>query len=316
MMRKGMRKMLVFEKEQKVFDICGVKVGGQPGEYPTVLIGTIFYDKHKIVSDPLKGIFDKKRAEELLNKQDEMSDKTGNPYIVDVVGSSAEALIKYIDFVTSVTNSPFFVDSTLARARIEAMKHVAEVGLMERAIYNSIESHVKDEEISALKEMNVKSAVVLAFNPRNPRPEGRTQILQGYPGQVGLLSAAEKAGVQNILVDTAVLDVPSIGFSAMAIQLVKQEFGLPAGCAPSNATTTWKRIRKGLSPYAYNVCSAVSGAITIFWGANFVLYGPVEDAETAFPAYATADLLMAYYASRRHKIEPKTRDHPLFKILR
>jgi tetrahydromethanopterin S-methyltransferase subunit H len=27
--------MFKFEKEQKVFDIAGVKVGGQPGEYPT-----------------------------------------------------------------------------------------------------------------------------------------------------------------------------------------------------------------------------------------------------------------------------------------
>jgi len=311
-----MRILFIFEKEQKVFEISGVKVGGQPGEYPTVLIGTIFYDRHKIVSDPMKGIFDKKRAEELLNKQDEMSDNTGNPYIVDVVGNTAEALTKYIDFVASIIDGPFLVDSTLATARIEAIRHAADIGLTERAIYNSIESHVKDSEISALKEIGVKSAVVLAFNPRNPRPEGRTQILEGYPGQVGLLKAAEEAGVQNILVDTAVLDVPSIGFSAKAIELVKQEFGLPAGCAPSNATTTWEKIKKGLGPYAYNVCSAVSGAITIFWGANFILYGPIENAEAAFPAYATADLLMAYYVSRRHRIDPKTRDHPLFKILR
>jgi len=299
-----------------VFDIHGVKVGGQPGEYPTVLIGSIFYDGHKIVSDPLKGVFDKKRAEALLNKQDEMSDKTGNPYIVDVVGGTAEALIKCIEFVASVTDTPFLVDSTLSSARMEAIKHAADVGLIERAIYNSIESHVKDKEISALKEIGVKSAIVLAFNPRNPRPEGRLQILHGYPGQVGLLKAAEEAGVQNLIIDTAVLDVPSIGFSAKAVYLVKQEFGLPAGCAPSNATTTWKRIKKGLSPYAYNVCSAVSGAINIFWGANFILYGPIEDAETAFPAYATADLLMAYYVSRTHKINPKTQEHPLFKILK
>lgn len=311
-----MRNLFAFEKEQKVFDICGVKVGGQPGEYPTVLVGTIFYDRHKIVSDPLKGVFDKEKAEELLNKQDEMSDKTGNPYIVDVVGSTAEALIKFVDFVASTIDGPFLIDSTLSSARIEAFRHAAEIGLTQRAIYNSIESHVKDRDVSALKEIGVRSAVVLAFDPRNPRPEGRVQILHGYPGQVSLLKAAEEAGVQNILVDTAVLDVPSIGFSAKAIQLVKQEFGLPAGCAPSNATTTWKKIKKGLSPYAYNVCSAVVGAVTVFWGANFVLYGPIEDAETAFPAYATADLINAYYGSRRQKINPKTPDHPLFKILK
>ena len=50
--------MFKFEKEQKVFDIAGVIVGGQPGEYPTVLIGSIFYDRHKIVTDIMKGEFD------------------------------------------------------------------------------------------------------------------------------------------------------------------------------------------------------------------------------------------------------------------
>ena len=137
-----MGKLFAFEKEQKVFDICGVKVGGQLGEYPTVLVGTIFYDRHKIVSDQLKGIFDKGKAEELLNKQDEMSDKTGNPYIVDVVGSTSEALIKFIDFVAPAIDGPFLVDSTLSSARIEAFRHVAEVGLTQRAIYNLSLIHI------------------------------------------------------------------------------------------------------------------------------------------------------------------------------
>ena len=34
--------MFRFEKEQLVIDIAGVKMGGQPGEYPTVLAGTIY----------------------------------------------------------------------------------------------------------------------------------------------------------------------------------------------------------------------------------------------------------------------------------
>ena len=43
--------MFRFEKEQLVVDIAGVKMGGQPGEYPTVLAGTIFYGGHNIISD-------------------------------------------------------------------------------------------------------------------------------------------------------------------------------------------------------------------------------------------------------------------------
>ena len=51
--------MFKFDKEQTVFDFGGVKMGGQPGEYPTVLCGTIFYGGHNIVNDELTGDFDK-----------------------------------------------------------------------------------------------------------------------------------------------------------------------------------------------------------------------------------------------------------------
>ena len=54
--------MFEFTAEQKVFDIAGVKVGGKPGENPSVLIGSMFFRGHKIVSDPEKGIFDKAKA--------------------------------------------------------------------------------------------------------------------------------------------------------------------------------------------------------------------------------------------------------------
>ena len=43
--------MFRFEKEQKIVNAGGIKVGGQPGEVPTALTGTIFYIGHKIVKD-------------------------------------------------------------------------------------------------------------------------------------------------------------------------------------------------------------------------------------------------------------------------
>jgi tetrahydromethanopterin S-methyltransferase subunit H len=52
--------MFRFDKEQMVIEFAGAKFGGQPGEYPTALSGTIFYARHKIVEDAKKGIFDKK----------------------------------------------------------------------------------------------------------------------------------------------------------------------------------------------------------------------------------------------------------------
>jgi tetrahydromethanopterin S-methyltransferase subunit H len=306
--------MFRFEKEQKVFGIAGVNVGGQPGEYPTVLVGSIFYSGHKIVSGPSKGEFDKKQAEILINKVGALSEKTGNPFILDIVGDTSEALIKYIDFVADIAKCPFLVDGVAAQVRLPAIKHAAEIGLAERAIYNSIDFHVTEEEIKVLKDCKVKNAVLMAFNPKKPWAEGRLDVIKGEPGQKGLLQAAEEAGVENILVDTAVLDMPSIGISAKAIYLVKNEFGLPAGCGPANAVTTWKRVKKGeFGPYAYEVCSGGSGILTQMMGANFVLYGPIELSEAAFISCAMTDALIAYVA-RRIGTTPKTRNHPLYKI--
>ncbi len=67
--------MFRFEKEQKVYDIGGVKIGGQPGEYPMVLVGSIFYEKHRIMTDPDKGDFDKPKADALIKKMEELSEK-------------------------------------------------------------------------------------------------------------------------------------------------------------------------------------------------------------------------------------------------
>ena len=63
--------MFKFNTPQKIYDIGGIKIGGQPGELPTTLIGSIFYEGQKMVEDPKKGVFDRARAEELIGKQEE-----------------------------------------------------------------------------------------------------------------------------------------------------------------------------------------------------------------------------------------------------
>ena len=96
--------MFKFSREQESIKIAGVDIGGQPGELPMVLIGSIFYEGHKIVRDSSKGLFDKDEAEVLIRRQEEMAEVTGNPHIVDVVGSSPEALIRYVDLIGSFPN--------------------------------------------------------------------------------------------------------------------------------------------------------------------------------------------------------------------
>jgi tetrahydromethanopterin S-methyltransferase subunit H len=98
--------MFKFAKDQKVFNIAGVKVGGQPGQNPTVMVGSIFYFRHKILKDEKTGEFDKLAAERVLREEEEMSRKTGNPRIVDICASSPQAFEKPIDFIAKTIEGP------------------------------------------------------------------------------------------------------------------------------------------------------------------------------------------------------------------
>jgi tetrahydromethanopterin S-methyltransferase subunit H len=305
--------LLTFDNEQKIYNIGKVRIGGKPGELPTVLIGSIFYEKHKIVTNPQEGVFDKNKAEELLKRQEEMSDKTGNPHMVDIVALSDAAIVKYIEFVDTVSDAPFFIDSTATEVRLAGLKHSAEIGLLDRAVYNSITFHVSDQEITNLKKTGVKSAVILGYNPSNVRPQGRVDLLKGKENTKGLLQRAIDARIQNILVDTAVLDVPSIGLAAEAVKLVKKEFGLPCGGGPLNAVLEWKRVTE-LGEDAKKVCAAAAVTAMIHAGASWVLYGPIHNSGAVFPAVAMVDSIIAFTNSRMRVTTVQTRNHPLYKI--
>jgi tetrahydromethanopterin S-methyltransferase subunit H len=304
-----------FETEQKIFRIGNIEVGGQPGELPTVLIGTIFYQGEKIVKDEKTGKIDREKAEEYIEKQSELSEKTGNPCMIDVVGLSPEAMCKYIDFVTSLTDAPILVDSSFMEVKIAGIKHAAEVGLLDRIVYNSIWYMTHKEELDAIKEIGLKSALILAFNPSNAWPKGRLKMLYGDESkdQESLLKIAEGAGIENLLIDGATFDVPSVGLVAEAGTLIKQEFGLPVGGAPCNAVLEWKRVKELGGKLAKRTCMASSVTVLQSAGADFILYGPIKNAEIIFPSAAMTDSIIAY-AMRKHKVKTRTKEHPLYKI--
>ena len=301
--------MFRFEREQKIFNIAGVKIGGQPGQLPTVMIGSIFYHKHKIVKDEKKGEFDKDKAEELLMKEKEMSDRTGNPRIVDVCCSWPQAFEKFIDFVADTIEGPFILDGTTSEVRVAGAKHVKEVGLSGRVIYNSITPYTRMEEISAINEAKIKSAILLTLNTEDPTISGRLQVLNN------LLDIAQKAGVENFLVDTAVLDIPDPGPVSRAIYLVKEKYGLPVGAGVHNAIDGWKNRRK-LDKTEYLLASSVAHVFPIIAGANFVLYGPIENSKYAYFYCGLADAYTAYSIMQEFRTKPLVKDHPLFKMFR
>ena len=307
--------MFKFSKAQQIFEIDKVKVGGQPGQLPTVLIGSIFYSGHRIVTDPRHGRFDRQQAEQLLVQEEEMSRQTGNPRIIDVNSEFAEAMLLYIDFIAEKTDSPFLIDSPVAEVSLAALRYVKEVGLTNRAIFNSINPSTKPEEIRAISEAGLESAIILTFNSKRPTIDGRMAILEGREMCKSLLELSREAGITKTLVDVSVLDVPDPGPVSRTIYLVKEGFGLPAGGGLHNAIGMWCDY-KDLDSSTRLIARSVANTMPITLGADFLLYGPIRNAPTVFTACALADAYVAYAMRQQYKISPLTREHPLYKIFK
>ncbi|MHC1586548.1 MAG: tetrahydromethanopterin S-methyltransferase subunit H [Candidatus Hecatellaceae archaeon] len=313
--------MFRFQKKQTIVEIGGVKFGGQPGELPTVLAGTIFYAGHKIVSDPHKGEFDREKAESLIKRQEELSDVTSLPHVVQVFAESPDAMIRYIDFVANVTDAPFIIDSTDAETKARAAKYVKEIGLNEKAIYNSINVSLTGDEIEALREAKLP-AIVLAFNPKDQASvKGRIEVLTTGAGivQDGLLKIASDF-TDKVLIDVAVTALGmGSGPSEMATYVMKAQFGLPVGCGIHNAVSSWTWIRqyKKQAPEgkeAFRVCDVASSVIHIMCGGDYVLYGPIENAPYVFPLVAFADCLVAEAVMAEAEVKP-VENHPFNKLV-
>jgi tetrahydromethanopterin S-methyltransferase subunit H len=292
--------------EQKIFDINGVKVGGLRGKDPTVLVGTMFYRKQRLVEDEKEGTFDRDQAEGLIRLQEEMSDATGNPCMLDVEGSTAEALGKYIDFAAGATDSPLMIGGPTPEVRKAGLEIVSEMGLEDRVIYNSLMPGCDSAEIETIAEAGVRSAVLLGYVVTNLKPSGRVEALKG------LLDEVSGHGIDKPLLDTFVMDVPSLGVAFEAMRIVKDELGYPTGCGPHNAIGLWKGLRRKMRLASIRPVVAAVNAFAAASGADWILYGPIEAAREVFPSVAMVDA--AYALPRMQQGARPDRSHPLFRI--
>ncbi len=312
--------MFRFDKEQEVFDFGGVKMGGQPGQYPTVLISTMFYGKHKIVSDEDKGIFDRDAADGLWTTQQEMGDVTGVPYINQIVGETPEAIKKFIDWFVEVDNkTAFLIDSSAGDVRAAAAEYCTEIGVADRAIHNSINASVNDEEIAAVRESDLDAAIVLAFNATDPSVKGKMDILEvGGTGQAkGMLEIAKDCGITRPIVDVAAMP-PGAGSGATirSIMTVKGHLGLPTGGGFHNMASAWDWLKKFKKEHkeAYMPTDIGTNLVSQVVGADCLLYGPIENVRSVFPAVALVDIMLAE-TCRDLGMEVLDPNHPINKLV-
>jgi tetrahydromethanopterin S-methyltransferase subunit H len=302
--------MSVYQKEQKIFDIGNVKVGGQPGELPTLLMGSIFYAGHKIVTDEKKGLFDQKAAEDIINKIATLSDKTSNPHILDIVGSTEEAFRRYIDFVAKVTDAPLQLDSIGAMARIGAAKYVAEVGLQDRVIYNSVFKNTPQKEVDTIRESKIKASIILDDNPQNNSTDGKLEALEAA------LLKAEQAGITKPLIDTAIEAYGAeMGPAIRVIPLIREKYGYPVGTGTGNISGSIGWTKANFPREVRRACDAALNSAMVAWGVGWLMYGAVELAYYVFPAVAIADT-MALTMTAELGIKPVVEGvHPAFRTI-
>lgn len=305
--------MFKLKAKQKIFEIGGVKVGGQPGELPTVLIGSIFYFGHtKIDMNEEKGTFNKEKAEALIKKQEELSDMTGNPGMLEVVGvRPGTPFYNLIDYIADVTDMPFLISSERPPVLMSGAKHVAEVGLQDRVVYSSILKGISEEELEAIKNSGIKAALLLGKNPMEESADGKLKVVKD------VLKLAGKAKIEKPLIDVATLAFGiKMGPAARAIYLIKNEYGYPVGIGTGNVTTTFdwakSRLTRPILRTTYGSCNAIAQVM----GANWLLYGPVQHAPYIFPSVAMTDSYILTAMAElgiRPAVEGK---HPLFNLLR
>jgi len=298
--------MFSFAKEQEIFDISGIKIGGQPGLYPTVLVGGLFF----------KGEPDFDTGKKQLQNMLDISKKTGNPAVPDFFIRKEEYIEDITNFIESIVpkSHPFSIDIIEPSLKVKTLEYLDEKNLLSRAIYNSIHVGIKDEEREALRKHTPEMAIIVAFNPKDKSPDGKIEVLQNGANltDAGLLDIAKNLGIKKILVDTAAMAPgDNSGASIAAIPVIKEEYGFPTGCAIHNVVEKSKWLDDFKS--ARNPVDASSNINIPLFGGDFAIFGSIANADIVFPIIAWQDILISEYTETYFGITPDD-SHPRRKL--
>jgi tetrahydromethanopterin S-methyltransferase subunit H len=201
---------------------------------------------------------------------------------------------------------PIFLDVVSEDAMATSIQYAHDHGMLERIIVNSLNPHTGEEVYQKIKEVGCKSAVLLLHSTKYMLSSNKDTLLDE------LIPKASGAGIENILVDTVVLDIPTLGLAAKAIHHIKDAYGYPCGCGAHNAIASWKRLKAKYSTSAVTTVIGVTNALPVAVGADFVFYGPIKNADAVYPSVAMIDA--AYSQQVMEKRIRLERDHPRYMI--
>jgi tetrahydromethanopterin S-methyltransferase subunit H len=116
-----------------------------------------------------------------------------------------------------------------------------------------------------------------------------------------MLSKVKQAGLENLLVDTAVVDIPTLGLASKAIHNVNDQYGYPAGYGAHNSVASWKKLKTKYTKDAAKSFVTVANALPVALGADFILYGAAESAPEIFPSVAMIETAFSQLAMENGK---------------
>ena len=294
--------MFSFTKEQEILEISGLKIGGQPGIYPTVLFGGIFF----------KGEPNYETAEKHLKNMLDISKRIGNPAIPDFFIRKEEYVEEIINFIERnlPKNYPFSIDVTDPQVKVMVLEFLHKKNLLSQTIYNSIHVGITEEERLALKKNTPEMALIIAFNPKDKSPDGKIEVLENGANltDIGLIDLSKSLGIKKILIDTAALAPgDNTGAAIASIPVIKEEYGLPTGCAIHNVVEKSKWLNDFEN--ARKTVDASSNVNIPLFGGDFAIFGPVQNADFVFPIIAWQDILVSEYTENYFGTKP-SKDHP------
>ncbi|MDF1540650.1 MAG: tetrahydromethanopterin S-methyltransferase subunit H [Candidatus Thorarchaeota archaeon] len=300
--------MFDYSTQQRTLEIGSVKIGGRPGLNSTVLIPSLFYTKDKLVLNEEKGEFDKSKTEETLNMLQGLSDKTGLPTMLDVVGPTCIAIDEYLRYLADATDFPLLIDGCdSAEVNATGIMTSMEAGFIDRVVINSLTPTTEDELYQVITHAGLKNALLLTFDAVSMLSSSKRVALAEE-----LMKKSQDVGITNIMIDTGVMDIPTLGIACTTQHLLKNKYGYPVGCGAHNAVSTWKGLVSKFGIEAKTPALVGSNLMPVSLGADFVLIGPAKHAPVIYPSVAMIDAALSgiLIESRERPEKP----HPRFLI--
>ncbi|MCB2188261.1 MAG: tetrahydromethanopterin S-methyltransferase subunit H [Deltaproteobacteria bacterium] len=284
-------------------------LGGPWGATTGLLVGSIFYDNHSLITDSRSGEFDQARAARLLAAVNHQQARYGVQMALDVLAPSAPAMERYLEFVAARTNLPLFINATEPEVRLAGLAAASRLGLLGRTAYCSLTEETEGEELAALGRTPPAAVMILACDIGDLTPAGTVAMVERV-----FQPMLREIGQKMPIVDVGTMDPPSVGLNLRQIVAVRQELGYPAGCAFANCFPQWSGLRD-LGREARNLSLAAALVACRGAGAEYLHYGIIEKAAPAAHAAATAEVFYGFAAQELDGAKLPA-GHPLSKMFK